>query len=61
MKVLQGGIDKNVYRGVDNSVGRGMDKNVRDNNIYINNITHSQENQNSKIKYADKVYMLEKE
>ena len=58
---LQGGIDKNVHRGIDNSVGRGMDKNVRYNNIYINNISHTQELENPKIKYAEKVYLLESE
>lgn len=58
---LQEGIDKNVHRGIDNSAGRGMDKNVRNNNIYFNNITHTREPENSKIKYADKVYLIESE
>lgn len=57
----QGGIDKNVHRGIDNFDGRGIDKNVRENNIYYNNITHTQEGTKSKIKYADKVYMYDYE
>lgn len=43
------------------SMKGGMDKNVLDNNIYINNITHSTVDEISKIKYADKVYMTEDE
>lgn len=59
---LQGGIDKNVHRGIDNFDSRGIDRNVRSNNIYFNNITHSQgDPQKSKIKYADKVYMYDYE
>jgi len=55
------GTDKNVRRGRDKNVLRGTDKNVLYNNIYYNNITHSQKDENSKIKYADKVYMYEHE
>lgn len=50
---LEGGIDKNVHRGVD--------KDVRYNNIYLNNITHTQDPEIKKIKYADKVCLMEKE
>lgn len=52
---------QNVHRGIDTDVHRGMDKNVLDNNIYINNISHTQNGQNEKIKYADKVSMLSSE
>ena len=55
------GIDKIVHRGIDNSVRRGTDKNVLDNNININNITHTRNPKNSKINYADKVFLLESE
>ena len=55
------GIDKIVHRGIDNSDRRGIDKNVLDNNININNITHTRKHKNSKINYADKVYLLESE
>lgn len=58
---LQGGIDKNVHRGIDNPDRRSIDKNVRSNNIYINNITHTQGSEKLKIKYADKVYMYDYE
>ena len=58
---LQGGIDKNVHRGIDNSDSRGIGKNVLYNNIYFNNITHSQTAENRKLKYADKVYMYDYE
>ena len=58
---MLGGIDKIVHRGIDNSVDRGIDKNVRYNNIYYNNITHTQADEISKKKYADKVYMFEDE
>ena len=58
---MLGGIDKNVDRGVDNSASRGIDKNVLYNNIYYNNITHTQADEISKKKYADKVYMSEDE
>lgn len=58
---LQGGIDKNVHRDVDNFDRRGMGKNVLNNNIYYNNITHTQEQKESKVKYADKVYMYDYE
>lgn len=59
---LQGGIDKNVHRGLDNFDSRGMGKNVRTNNIYFNNITHTQGDPlKSKIRYADKVYMFDYE
>lgn len=47
--------------GIDNFVHTPMDKIVRENNIYINNITHTTEDENSKIKYADRVYMTEDE
>lgn len=47
--------------GMDNFVYTPMDKNVLYNNIYINNITHTTENDIPKIKYADKVYMTEDE
>ena len=47
--------------GIDNFVHTPMDRNVRENNIYINNITHTTEDENSKIKYADRVYMTEDE
>lgn len=58
---LQGGIDKNAHRGIDNSDRGSIDKNVPSNNIYINNITHTQESEKPKIKYADKVYMYDYE
>lgn len=47
--------------GIDNFVHTPMDRNVRENNIYINNITHTTEDENLKIKYADRVYMTEYE
>lgn len=50
---MKGGIDKIVHTP--------MDKNVLDNNIYINNITHTTEDDIPKIKYADRVYMAEDE
>ena len=50
---MKGGMDKIVYTP--------MDRNVRENNIYINNITHTTEDEISKIKYADRVYMTEDE
>lgn len=50
---IKGGMDKIVYTP--------MDRNVRENNIYINNITHSTENEQLKNKYEDKVYMTEDE
>ncbi len=50
---MKGGMDKIVYTP--------MDRNVRENNIYINNITHTTEDENSKIKYANRVYMTEDE
>lgn len=58
---LQVGIDKNVHRGIDNFVRRGIDKNVRSNNIYFNNITHTQDDEKQKIKYSDKVCMYDYE
>lgn len=57
----EGGIDKIVHRGIDNSIRRGVDRNVLDNNIYINNIAHSLQSENLKIKYADKVFLLKSE
>ena len=56
---LEQGIDKNVHRGIDNSDNRGIDKNVLNNNIYFNNITHTQQSENSKIKYSDRVYLYD--
>lgn len=50
---MKGGMDKIVYTP--------MDRNIRENNIYINNITHTTEDENSKIKYANRVYMTEDE
>lgn len=46
---------------MDKIVYTHMDRNIRENNIYINNITHTTEDENSKIKYADRVYMTEDE
>lgn len=53
---LQGGIDKNVHRVVDNFERWGIGKNVLNNKI-----THTQEQKESKVKYADKVYMYDYE
>jgi len=48
---------ESMQGGIDNFVHTPMDRNVLDNNIYINNITHTTAEDISKIKYADKVYM----
>lgn len=52
---------ESMKKGMDKIVYTPMDRNVRENNIYINNITHTTEDENSKIKYADRVYMTEDE
>ena len=48
---------ESMQGGIDNFVHTPMDRNVLDNNIYINNITHTTAEDISKTKYADKVYM----